>query len=207
MISKREVFCSSVNHHYLLKYIPVCVHITLVILLYILKRQPDPSLMFQLGNYPFLSVVLPCVLNICLRQKLLWVLFHCLSLPLFSPHTSQGANTTRLLPNALPFHSNFTTLHMMETGYSFFVIIHLLEIGMQEQSKKKQTENTVQQRKNVCLINARCLVLSVEVTLLPIQREKMLIGMVVCFPLWFLLKLVCYKDLFPVLKSHWLERG
>lgn len=69
-------------------------------------------------------------------------------------------------------------------GYGFLVIIHLLEIGMQEQSKKKKNpENTVQQRKNVCLINARCLVLSVEVTLLPIQREKMLIGMVVCFPL------------------------
>ena len=173
---------SSVNHHYLLKYIPVCVHITLVILLCILKRQPDPSLMFQLGNYPFLSVVLPCVLNICLWQKLLWVLFHCLSLPLFSPHTFQGTNTTRFLPEALPFHSNFTTLHMMEMGM-FLVIIHLLEISTQGQSKKKKIQK-IQcsiQRKNVCLINARCLVLSVEVTLLPIQREKMLIGKVVCF--------------------------
>lgn len=60
--------------------------------------------------------------------------------PSVSPHTSQGANTARLLPNALPFHSNFTTLHMMETGMVFFVIIHLLEIGMQEQSKKKKIQ-------------------------------------------------------------------
>ena len=144
--------------------------------------------MFQLGNYPFLSVVLPCVLNICLWQKLLWVLFHCLSLPLFSPHTSQGTNTTRFLPKALPFHSNFTTLHMMETGM-FLVIIHLLEISTHGQSKKKKKIQKIQcsiQRKNVCLINARCLVLSVEVTLLPIQREKMLIGTVVCFSLWFI---------------------
>ena len=55
------------------------------------------------------------------------------TIPLFislsvSPHTSQGANTARLLPNALPFHSNFTTLHMMETGMVFFVIIHLYDI-------------------------------------------------------------------------------
>ena len=39
--------------------------------------------------------------------------------PSVSPHTSQGANTARLLPNALPFHSNFMTLHMMETGMVF----------------------------------------------------------------------------------------
>lgn len=79
------------------------------------------------------------------------------TIPLFislsvSPHTSQGANTARLLPNALPFHSNFTTLHMMETGMVFFVIIHLLEIGMQEQSKKKKSRKYSAAEKE-CLLN------------------------------------------------------
>lgn len=154
MISKREVFCSSVNHHYLLKCIPDCAHITLVILLYILKKQPDPSVIFQLGNYPLLSVVLPCVLNICLWQKLLWVLFHCLSLPLFSPHTSQGTNTARLTPSkcfAFPF--KFYNFAYDGNWYVFFVIIHLLEIGTQEQSKKKNPENTMQHSEKQCLLN------------------------------------------------------
>lgn len=65
----------------------------------------------------------------------------------------------------------------------FFVIIHLLEMSTQEQVKKKSRKYNAAFRETMFVINARCLVLSVVVTLLPIQRENMLIGMVVCFPL------------------------
>lgn len=121
------------------------------------------------------------------------------------PLTSRKEETQpQILAKRFAFLFKFYNFPWDRNGYVFFLIIHLLETGTHVKSKKKfQIIQCIIQRKNICLMNARqilsCPILSMEVTMLPIQRGKMLIGMVVCFPLYFFAEVGMVQGSFPLL--------